>query len=416
MAPQADLVLVVGDRRSNNSNRLVQVAQELAAREAHLVDSVDEIDPAWLKGKRKVAVTSGASTPTIARAVDFSSWSSSTSRWRSAEAYAYRRWDFRALVSLLADQQEAVARAAWDELLAAAGRGPLPGRGVRMNPDRTCTARTRPAGGAAHRRSGRAVAAPCPAGRRSHRPGGRLSPPGCAGRDGGAGARVASFLDAVAGSVRAHMPSVGGLRDGRCALREPSLPAGRPHQPRASLSAQRPGAAAGCRSRWPQCTSWSGSGWACRSTAWPCPIASWLLYAQADQPAYVDCSNRGQVYRHETLSRLLPPAGEWFHRPRPRAVQHQGDPVRMLNNLERLYTRVGQERLVERVRRWRELLVVKGRQSSRDPSGIIHRRLLRRPCGRGRGGRLARGRSACATGRLRRDVGLVWCRAPQPGR
>ncbi len=70
MAPQADLVLVVGDRRSNNSNRLVQVAQELAAREAHLVDSVDEIDPAWLKGKRKVAVTSGASTPThITRAV-----------------------------------------------------------------------------------------------------------------------------------------------------------------------------------------------------------------------------------------------------------------------------------------------------------------------------------------------------------
>jgi len=70
MAPQADLVLVVGDRRSNNSNRLVQVAQELAAREAHLVDSVEEIDPAWLKGKRKVAVTSGASTPThITRAV-----------------------------------------------------------------------------------------------------------------------------------------------------------------------------------------------------------------------------------------------------------------------------------------------------------------------------------------------------------
>jgi len=70
MAPQADLVLVVGDRRSNNSNRLVQVARELAAREAHLVDSVDEVDPAWLKGKRKVAVTSGASTPTqVTRAV-----------------------------------------------------------------------------------------------------------------------------------------------------------------------------------------------------------------------------------------------------------------------------------------------------------------------------------------------------------
>ncbi|MEW8978253.1 MAG: 4-hydroxy-3-methylbut-2-enyl diphosphate reductase [Symbiobacterium sp.] len=70
MAPEADLVLVVGDRRSNNSNRLVQVARERAGREAYLVDSVDDIDPAWLKGKRKVAVTSGASTPTqVTRAV-----------------------------------------------------------------------------------------------------------------------------------------------------------------------------------------------------------------------------------------------------------------------------------------------------------------------------------------------------------
>jgi 4-hydroxy-3-methylbut-2-enyl diphosphate reductase len=70
MAPDADLVIVVGDQRSNNSNRLVQVAQELAGREAHLVDSVAEIDPAWFAGKGTVAVTSGASTPTqITRAV-----------------------------------------------------------------------------------------------------------------------------------------------------------------------------------------------------------------------------------------------------------------------------------------------------------------------------------------------------------
>lgn len=64
MAPDADLVIVVGDKRSNNSNRLVQVAQDLAGREAHLVDTAADVDPAWLKGKQKVAVTSGASTPT----------------------------------------------------------------------------------------------------------------------------------------------------------------------------------------------------------------------------------------------------------------------------------------------------------------------------------------------------------------
>lgn len=63
-APDADLVIVVGDKRSNNSNRLVQVARELAGREAYLVDNVSEVNPEWLKGRRKVAVTSGASTPT----------------------------------------------------------------------------------------------------------------------------------------------------------------------------------------------------------------------------------------------------------------------------------------------------------------------------------------------------------------
>lgn len=63
-APDADLVIVVGDQRSNNSHRLVQVAQDLAGREAKLVDGANEIDPNWLKGKRRVAVTSGASTPT----------------------------------------------------------------------------------------------------------------------------------------------------------------------------------------------------------------------------------------------------------------------------------------------------------------------------------------------------------------
>lgn len=64
VSPEADLVIVVGDKRSNNSNRLVQVAREKGGREAHLVDTADDLNPEWLKGRRKVAVTSGASTPT----------------------------------------------------------------------------------------------------------------------------------------------------------------------------------------------------------------------------------------------------------------------------------------------------------------------------------------------------------------
>lgn len=69
-AKAADVVLVVGDTRSNNSNRLVQVAQEIAGRPAYLVDNIEAINPAWLEGKQKVAVTAGSSTPThLTRAV-----------------------------------------------------------------------------------------------------------------------------------------------------------------------------------------------------------------------------------------------------------------------------------------------------------------------------------------------------------
>lgn len=59
----ADLVLVVGDERSNNSNRLVQVAREIAGRPAHRIDSVEAIRPEWLEGVATVAVTAGSSTP-----------------------------------------------------------------------------------------------------------------------------------------------------------------------------------------------------------------------------------------------------------------------------------------------------------------------------------------------------------------
>lgn len=63
-AKETDLVIVVGDPRSNNSNRLAQVAEEIAGVKAYRVSDVTEIDIEWLKGKKKVGVTSGASTPT----------------------------------------------------------------------------------------------------------------------------------------------------------------------------------------------------------------------------------------------------------------------------------------------------------------------------------------------------------------
>jgi len=63
-ASQADLVIVVGDPRSNNSNRLAQVAEEIAGVKAHRIADLSELKVEWLLPCRKVAVTSGASTPT----------------------------------------------------------------------------------------------------------------------------------------------------------------------------------------------------------------------------------------------------------------------------------------------------------------------------------------------------------------
>lgn len=63
-AKETDLVIVVGDPRSNNSNRLAQVSEEIAGVQAYRVSDVSEIKLEWLEGKKKVGVTSGASTPT----------------------------------------------------------------------------------------------------------------------------------------------------------------------------------------------------------------------------------------------------------------------------------------------------------------------------------------------------------------
>lgn len=65
MAPECDLVVVVGSTNSSNSVRLVEVALLAGARASHLVDFADDIDPTWLEGVTTVGVTSGASVPEI---------------------------------------------------------------------------------------------------------------------------------------------------------------------------------------------------------------------------------------------------------------------------------------------------------------------------------------------------------------
>ena len=64
MARGADLTIVVGDPRSNNTGRLVQVAEELAGSPAVRIESLADLKPELLQGKRRIAITSGTSTPT----------------------------------------------------------------------------------------------------------------------------------------------------------------------------------------------------------------------------------------------------------------------------------------------------------------------------------------------------------------
>lgn len=63
-AGQADVTIVVGDPKSNNSNRLAQVSEEIAGTEAYRIADITELDIDWIKDAKTVAVTAGASTPT----------------------------------------------------------------------------------------------------------------------------------------------------------------------------------------------------------------------------------------------------------------------------------------------------------------------------------------------------------------
>ncbi|MBM3385890.1 MAG: 4-hydroxy-3-methylbut-2-enyl diphosphate reductase, partial [Betaproteobacteria bacterium] len=62
MAPQCDVVIVVGSPNSSNSNRLREVAEHIGA-EAYMVDSAADLNPEWIAGRRRVGVTAGASAP-----------------------------------------------------------------------------------------------------------------------------------------------------------------------------------------------------------------------------------------------------------------------------------------------------------------------------------------------------------------
>ena len=65
IAPQADLVIVVGSLNSSNSVRLVEVALEYGAKASYLIDYAEQLQDAWFAGVETIGVTSGASVPEI---------------------------------------------------------------------------------------------------------------------------------------------------------------------------------------------------------------------------------------------------------------------------------------------------------------------------------------------------------------
>lgn len=64
LSVDCDLLLVVGSPNSSNSNRLRELGERMGAK-AHLIDSADEIEAAWLEGVKAVGITAGASAPEV---------------------------------------------------------------------------------------------------------------------------------------------------------------------------------------------------------------------------------------------------------------------------------------------------------------------------------------------------------------
>ena len=64
MAPQCEVVIIVGSPNSSNSNRLREVAEHMGA-DAYMVDSAADLRPEWIAGKRRIGVSAGASAPEV---------------------------------------------------------------------------------------------------------------------------------------------------------------------------------------------------------------------------------------------------------------------------------------------------------------------------------------------------------------
>lgn len=266
--------------------------------------------------------------------------------------------ELQALLSLLADEQEGVARAAWDALFQA-GEAALPYLQEAFDaPDIRLRGRVR------------ALLEEIRLGELEHRwrqyllaPDERLDlERGCLLLAAMGGAEVnekavQSFLDVMAGTVRAHMVVADGLQAlgevlfDNLGFRGGSYESPDHHYLPTVLERRRglPIALAavyilvGVRAGLPV-----------YGVAMPDHFLA--LYEHADYPSYVDCYNRGKIYRHETLRNLLANRGVSAPDQILAPCSHRFILFRMLNNLDRLYADAANHRMAARVRRWRSYI------------------------------------------------------------
>ncbi|MFZ5824652.1 MAG: transglutaminase family protein [Bacillota bacterium] len=268
--------------------------------------------------------------------------------------------ELRALISLLADEEEGIARAAWDALLQA-GDDAVPHLQEAFN-----------AADVTLRGRARALLEEIRLGALEERWRQYLRDPGelidlergCLLLAGITGTEVnersvQSFLDVVAGTVRAHMVAAGGLQAlgevlfDNLGFRGGDFDNPDHHYLPAVLERRRglPIALAAV-----YIIVGKRAGLPVYGVAMPDHFLA--LYEHADQPAYVDCFNRGQIYRYETLHNLLTRRGISYPDQILAPCSHRFILYRMLNNLERVYSDTQNHRLAERVRRWRSYIQV----------------------------------------------------------
>ncbi len=263
--------------------------------------------------------------------------------------------EFRALLSLLTDEQERVSRAAWNALLES-GDAAVPYLSEAFNaPDVALRARAR------------ALLEEIRMAALEQRWIDYLSAPdehldlekGCLILAGITGTEVnerqiASFIDVIAGTVRAQTAAVGGLQAlGEVLFDNLGFRGGEYENPDhhylPTVLERRRGlpitlaavyVIVGLRAGLPV-----------YGVAMPDHFLA--LYERADEPAYVDCFNRGQLYRHEVLHSLLSKRGVPYPEQVLSPCSHRFTLYRMLNNLELVYTEAGNQRMADRARRWR---------------------------------------------------------------